>query len=104
MNKWKVAFFVALLAGLVSNAYLFYCLLDSGISYSYLYDSYNDETRRFDALGDWVIAGADEYSKADILHLLRQADKEAFIVEEDNLIHYKGVNFVFESDKLSSVE
>ena len=104
MNKWKVAFFVALLVGLASNAYLFYQLLDSGISYSYLHDSYTDETRRFNALGELVIAGADEYSKADILHLLRQADMDAFIVEEDNAIHYEGVTFVFESDKLLGVE
>jgi len=104
MNKWKVAFFVVLLVGLASNAYLFYLLLDTGISYGYLHDSYTDETRRFNALGDLVIAGADEYSKADILHLLRQANKDAFIVEEDNAIHYEGVRFVFESDKLSGVE
>ena len=35
MNKWKVAFFVVLILGLASNGYLFYNLVDSGISYGY---------------------------------------------------------------------
>lgn len=104
MNKWKVGFFAVLLVGLASNAYLFYQLVDSGVSYSYLHDSYTTETRRFEAMGGLVVAGADEYSKADILHLLRQANKDAFIVEEENVIHYEGIKFSFEGDKLASVE
>ncbi len=104
MNKWKVAFFGVLILALASNGYLFYHLVDSGISYSYLHDSYTAETRRFGALGDLVVAGADDYTKADVLHLLRQANKDAFIVEEEDFIHFEGVRFVFERDKLTKVE
>ncbi len=104
MNKWKVAFFVVLILGLASNGYLFYLLVDGGISYSYLHDSYEEESRRFSALGDLVIAGADDYTQADVLHLLRQANNDAFIVEEDNTLHFEGVRFVFEEDKLAKVE
>lgn len=104
MNKWKVAFFVVLILGLASNGYWFYVLVDGGISYSYLHDSYEDETRRFSVLGDLVVAGADDYSQADILHLLRQVNKNAFIVEEGNILHFEGVSFVFEGDKLAKVE
>jgi hypothetical protein len=104
MNKWKVAFFVVLILGLASNGFLFHSLVDSAVSYSYLHDSYEAESRRFSALGDLVVAGADEYTQADILHLLRQANENAFIVEEDNVLHYEGVSFFFDADKLAQVE
>lgn len=104
MNKWKVAFFAVLILGLASNGYLYYLLVDVGISYSYLYDSYEAEARRFSALGDLVIAGADDYTQADVLHLLRQANKDALIAEEENVLHFEGISFVFDDDKLTKVE
>lgn len=104
MNKWKVAFFVVLFLGLTSNAFLFYALVDSGISYSYLLDSHTSESRRFDALGKLVVAGSDDYTQADVLHLLRQSKEDAFIVEEGNMIHFEGVKFVFESGRLTNIE
>lgn len=104
MNKWKAAFFVVLILGLATNGFLLYGFVGSAVSYSYLQDSYGHETTRFDALADLVIAGADEYSQADILHLLRQANPDAFIVEEGNVIHYEGVKFVFDGDRLTAVE
>ena len=104
MKKWKVAFFVVLVLGLASNGILLYGLIGSAVSYSYLYDSYDAESRRFSALGDLVVAGADGYTQEDVLHLLRQANKDAFIVEEGNVLHYEGVSFVFEGDKLTQVQ
>lgn len=104
MKKWKIAFFVVLILGLASNAYLSYHLVDSVISYSYLHDDYDAELRRYKALGDLVVAGSADYTKADILHLLRQANTDAFIVEEDNLIHFEGITFVFEGGNLTNVE
>ena len=104
MKKWKVAFFVALILGLASNGYLFYHLVDGGISYSYLRDEYDAQLERFRALGELVIAGADEYSKSDILHLLRQAKTDAFIVEEEDEIHFEGIRFLFDGDKLTRIE
>ena len=104
MNKWKVAFFVVLIFGLASNGYLFYHLVDSGISYSYLHDDYGAQTKQLNALGELVVAGAEEYTKADILHLLRQAKKDAFIVEEEDAIYFDGIKFVFVEDKLTKIE
>lgn len=104
MNKWKVAFFVVLIFAFASNGFLLYHVVDTGISYGYLQHSYAAELRRFNALGELVVAGSDEYTKADILHLLRQADKNALIVEEESAIQYREIKFVFESDNLSKVE
>ena len=104
MNQWKVAFFVVLAFGLASNGYLMYLLVDGGISYSYLQDSYAAESKRFKALGELVVAGSGDYTKRDALHLLRQANRDAFIVEENDLVHYEGISFVFERDRLAKVE
>jgi hypothetical protein len=104
MNKWKVAFFVVLILALASNGYLFYQLVDSGISYSYLHDNYDAKSRQLNTLGELVVAGADEYTKSDILHLLRQAKKDAFIVEEEEVIHFEGIRFIFEGEKLTKIE
>ncbi len=104
MNKWKVAFFVVLAFALAGNAFLLYHTIDMGVSYTYLQDSHAEQIRRFDVLGELVVAGSDEYTKADILHLLRQVDRSAFIVEEESSIHYREVTFVFENDKLSAVQ
>ena len=104
MNKWKVAFFTMLILGLASNGYLFYHLVDSGISYGYLHDEHDRQLMKFDALGELVVAGADEYSKSDVLHLLRQARKDAFIVEEEDEIHFEGIRFLFDGEKLMEIE
>lgn len=103
MNKWKIAFFVAILVAVASNGYWFMRVVDSAISYSYLNDSYEDEASRFDALGKLVVLGSTEYSQADILHLLRQTDVEAFIVEEIDKIAFEGIEFVFVDDRLVEV-
>lgn len=104
MNKWKVAFFVVLALMLVSNGYLLAQLIDSWVGYSYCVDSYNDEARRFDALGKLVVAGSGDYTQADILHLLRQTKPDAFIVEEGSMIHFEGISFEFTDDRLETVE
>lgn len=104
MNKWKIGFFSTFAIAILSSGYLFYLLFDSAISYHYLEDSYNHESRRFNTLGRLVVAGSADYSKADFLHLLRQSDKDAFIVEEDNHIQVEAVRFIFDDDRLTSVE
>lgn len=103
MNKWKVAFFIAIVAGIASNAYWFMQFVDSAISYSYLSDSFNAEARRYKALGELVVAGSTEYTQADILHLLRQAHPDGFIVEEENKILFQGIEFAFVDNKLAEV-
>ena len=103
MNRWKAAFFVALAIAVVSNVLWLMQAIDSGISYSYLADSYDHEKRRFESLGSLVVAGSADYSQADVLHLLRQADSDAFIVEEGQSITLDGIVLVFNDDRLAEV-
>ena len=103
MNRWKIAFFVAIVAGIASNVYWFMQFVDSAISYSYLGDSYDAQARRYKALGELVVAGSTQYSQADILHLLRQAYPDGFIVEEENKIFFKGIEFALVDNKLAEI-
>ncbi|HEY8271443.1 MAG TPA: hypothetical protein VIG33_11190 [Pseudobdellovibrionaceae bacterium] len=50
-----------------------------------------------------VVKGGQQYTKKDILHILRQVNKDAFIVEEENLIDVDSVKFFFANGKLSEV-
>jgi hypothetical protein len=104
MNKWKIAFFVTLILALVSNGFLVIQNVDCRVFLSYLQKNYDGKSRQFNALGELVVAGAAEYTKSDILYLLRQADAGAFIVEEGNVLRFKEVRFVFEGDQLTKVE
>lgn len=103
MNRWKIAFFAAFLTILASNAYWYAQIIDVSISYHYLESSYDAQIRRFEALGELVVAGSAEYTQADILHLLRQAQPDANIFEEANKIVFNGIEFSFADGELVEV-
>ena len=103
MNRWKMAFVVAVLAAIGTNAYWVTMFVDEATSYSYAMDSCREIGDRFTALRDLVIAGTAEYTQSDILHLLRQANPDAFIIEDGNSIYFEGIEFAFEDDRLTTV-
>ena len=98
MNKWKVAFFACLGLLVSSTLYLGTLVIDSGISYTYQQVSLDDQVKANETLGKLIVAGAKEYTQKDLLHLLRQSDPEAFIVEEENKIIMGNVYFIFENN------
>ena len=104
MKKWKWGFFVTLALLIATNAFWFYTVIDAGVTYTYQQVSLDDKSRAVKILGELIVKGGKEYSKKDILHILRQTYKGAFIVEEDNLINVEGVNFIFVNGKLSEVK
>ena len=104
MNRWKLVFLITVPLLLVCNVFLIYTLIDTTVSYSYLKDSFKHHSQSESALGKLVIEGSKEYSQKDILHLLRQAAPEEFIVEEENRIFYSGNTLVFEGDRLVKIQ
>jgi hypothetical protein len=104
MKKWKISFFVTLLALLATNIIWLYKAIDAGVTYTYQQVSLDDKSKAVEMLGKLIVKGGKEYSKKDILHILRQANKEAFIVEKENLINVDGVQFIFNDGKLSEVK
>ncbi len=103
MNKWKLSFLVSLALLISSNIFWMYAVLDSGITQTYQQVSLDDldDAHRF--LGDLVVRRGSEYKQKDILHLVRQAYPDAFIVEEGNRIKVNKVTFTFENEKLIEV-
>ena len=104
MNKWKLSFFIALAALLVTNVSWLYTVVDSGVTYTYQQVSLDEKAKAIKILGGLIVKGGQKYTKKDILHILRQANKEAFIVEEENLIDAEGVKFIFKDGMLSEVK
>ena len=103
-NKWKLSFFISLVFLVLSNIFWFYAVIDQAISYSYLSGSNDYANRSINSLGELIVKGADKYSQKDILHLLRQANPDEFIVVEDNVIITEYSRFTFENGKLTSVK
>ena len=104
MSKWKAAFFINLVVSICAVAFLFFELLDQGISYTYLEVGYDDQVTANEVLGNIIVKGGQEYSQKDFVHLLRQEYEDAFIVEEGNTVTMGFNSFVFENDRLVSVK
>jgi hypothetical protein len=104
MNKWKASFFVVLALLIATNALWLYQTIDAGVTYTYQQVTLDEKINAVKMLGALVVKGGQEYTKKDILHILRQANKEAFIVEEDDLISVDGLQFIFKNGKLSEVK
>jgi hypothetical protein len=104
MKIWRISFFIALLALIVTNAFWLFSVIDSGVTYTYQQASLDDKEKAVDMLGALIVKGGQKYTKSDVLHILRQANKEALFVEEENLIDVEGVKFIFQNGKLSEVK
>jgi hypothetical protein len=101
--SWKVAFILSLVLLVCSNIFWLYVTIDGGISYTYLQSSYLDKDKATKDLGSLIVKGSKAYSKKDLLHLLRQAKPEAFIVDEPNKLIFEGIEFYFKDDHLVEV-
>ena len=104
MRLWKALFALVLVLLVASNVIWVYRYLDLAVTLTYREADCHDLDRSRALLGTLVVRGAETFSRADILHRLRQAAPEAFIVEADNAILVESTRFVFEEDRLVSVE
>ena len=55
-------------------------------------------------LGALLVKGGRQYTKKDVLNIVRQMNKDAFLVEEENLSDVDGVKLIFVNGKLSEVK
>ena len=104
MKKWKWSFFVTLVLLVATNIFWLYSIIDAGVTYTYQQVSYDEKSKAVIILGELIIKGGQKYTKKDILYILRQAYKDAFIVEEENLINIEGVQFIFREGRLSEIK
>lgn len=104
MNKWKISFFVSVVLLVATNLWWLYAAIDTGVTYTYQQVSFDEKSKAVEMLGALVVRGGQQYTKKDVLHVLRQLNKDAFIVEEENLLDVEGVKFIFHNGKLSEVK
>ena len=104
MSKWKVSCLTAVALLIATNCFWVYSALDAGITHTYERVSFDEKSKAVDMLGALVVKGGQQYTKKDVLHVLRQLNKNAFIVEEENKIDVEGVQFIFLNGKLSEVK
>jgi hypothetical protein len=104
MNQWKVAFFISSALLLATNAFWLYSAIDAGVTYTYQQVSLEEKSKAVEKLGALVVKGGQQYTKKDLLHILRQLNRDAFIVEEEDLIDVEGVKFIFVNGKLAEVQ
>lgn len=104
MNRWKAAFFISVAFLIATNAFWLYSAIDSGVTYTYQQVSLDEKTKAVERLGALVVKGGQQYTKKDLLHILRQLNKDAFIVEEENLIEVEGIKFLFVNGRLAEVQ
>ncbi len=104
MNKWKISFFVFVALLVATNLWWLYAAIDAGVTSTYQQVSFDEKSKAVEMLGALVVRGGQQYTKKDVLHVLRQLNKGAFIVEEENLIDVEGVKFIFLNGKLSEVK
>jgi len=104
MNKWKLSFFIVLPLLIITNIFWLYLVIDVGITRTYQQVSLEEKSKALAILSSLVIKSGQQYKKKDILHMLRRLNKDAFIVEEENLIEVDGVKFIFENGTLSEIQ
>ena len=102
MVTWKRAFFGSLALFLGLTGFLLYAAIDQGISYSYLKTSFDDSNRSLKLLA--ALYPLDRYNKADVVHLIRQREPDALIVERACFVAVDGLRFDFSAaGKLQAV-
>jgi len=104
VKNWKTAFFVCLVALVISNGYLSFQLLDEGITNTYKSETMEKQDEALRLLGEIIVEEGKTYTQKDILFLLRQKYEDGFIVEDSNSVSYQGIKFLFENDSLVSIQ
>ena len=54
-------------------------------------------------LGNLIVTGIESTSKKDVVFLLRQANPDAFIVDDEEHVIYQNISFYFNNDRLVSI-
>lgn len=103
MANWKIAFFISIITLVISNIFWLYTTVDHSVSYGYQNVSLREQMKTSEILSSLIIKGSQQYSKKDILYILRKQNENAFIVEEENIIIINSIRFLFKNNKLIKI-
>ena len=103
MRRWKIVFAVVIVVLITSNAFWAYAVLDQSVTAKYAGQVLDVQARAIERPGRPIVQDSGSHSRQDVLFLLRQADPDAFIVDDGQTIGYEGISFRLDGDRLVMV-
>jgi hypothetical protein len=76
---------------LVSNAYWWLVVIDQAATNKYTEMELHSQKQAVSELGNLIVTGIESTSKKDVVFLLRQANSDAFIVDDEEQVIYQNI-------------
>ncbi|MEC9261306.1 MAG: hypothetical protein VYD53_08215 [Pseudomonadota bacterium] len=103
VKSWKDGFWFCFFVLLVSNAYWCLVVIDQAATNKYSAMELHSQKQAINELGNLIVTGIESTSKKDVVFLLRQANPDAFIVDDKEQVVYQNISFYFKNDRLVSI-
>lgn len=102
--NWKVLIVLSVLL-VASNVFWLFKITDSSVTLTYQSESLSSQKKSLTVLQKVVPALAKDYEKAQLLDLIKRLSLENhYILDKEGVVSIDDVGFVFESNKLVSIE
>ena len=101
MNKWKIAFWVCLTTLLLATAFGVYCIIDQGVTLTYMKDGYTDTENDLENISK-IISETDQ-SKSQIKKALTDHHLFEYMNFDKDTVSLDRVSLIFKDDKLFKV-
>ena len=103
VTSWKAGFWFCFFVLLVSNGYWCLVVIDQAATNKYTEMELYSQKQANNELGNLIVSGIASTSKKDVVFLLRQANPDAFIVDDEEQVIYQNISFYFKNDRLVSI-
>ena len=101
MNKWKIAFWVCFTTLLLTTAFGMYCILDQGVTLTYIKDGYSDTENDLDNLTK--IINETDLTKTQVKKALTHHHLFKYMDFNKDTLSLERVSLIFKDDKLFKV-
>lgn len=78
-------------------------VIDQAATNKYTEMELHSQKQAVSELGNLIVTGIESTSKKDVVFLLRQANSDAFIVDDEEQVIYQNISFYFKNDRLVSI-
>ena len=101
MNKWKIAFWVCFTTLFLVTAFGVYCIIDQGVTLSYMKDGYTDTENDLENITK--IINETDQSKSQVKKALADHHLFEFMNFDKDTVSLDRVSLIFKDDKLFKV-
>lgn len=103
VKSWKAGFWCCFIGLLVSNVYWCLVVLDHTLTNKYSEMELHSQKQAVSELGNLIVTGIESTSKKDVVFILRQANHDAFIVDDEEHVIYQNISFYFKNGRLVNI-